>query len=226
MMRLPSGDAVMPCVPRGIGTVPICLRRGEVEHGDERLVVLVRDIGFTAVGQHGEPMARAFVIDRVDDAPGLAVDDENLAVELRGDVDHAARVDLHAVRRAIRRKVDDIGDFALGEVEHVELVTRLGIAVVDAGAVNRHVREAVIGRQRKVVWVLRQLEARALSERRGIEEPHVAAELVDEQHTLRARRVIETLAGRRLAQPRAQELLRSIEAWSSPEANGRVLPLS
>ncbi len=70
-------------------------------------------------------------------------------------------------------------DFALRQVEHVELVPRLGIAVVDAGPVDRDVGEAVIGRQREVVRVLRQLEVRALGERRRIEEPHVAAELVD-----------------------------------------------
>ena len=137
MTRLPSGDAVMPCVPRGIGTVPTCLRVRRSSTLTNELVVLVRDIGLAAVGQHGDPMARAFVIDRVDDAPGFAVDDEDLAVELGRHVDHAARVDLHAVRRAIRREVDDLRDLALGEVEHVELVPRLGIAVVDAGAVDR-----------------------------------------------------------------------------------------
>ena len=128
--------------------------------------------------------------------PGLAVDDENLAVELGRHVEHAARVDLHAVRRAVRREIDDLGDLALGEVEHVELVAGLGIAVVDAGPVDRHVGEAVVGRQREIVRVLRQLEVRALGERRRIEEPHVAAELVDEQQALRARRVIQAFAER------------------------------
>jgi hypothetical protein len=44
------------------------------------------------------------------------------------------------------------------------LVTGLGVAVVDAGAVNRNVGEAVIGRQREVVRVLGQLYARAFRE--------------------------------------------------------------
>ena len=71
MTRLPSGDAVMPLRAARHRHGADLLARREIEHRHEQLVVLVGDVRLAAVGQHGDPMAGAFVIDRVDDAARL-----------------------------------------------------------------------------------------------------------------------------------------------------------
>src|SRR4029450_2794764 len=95
-----------------------------------------------------------------------------------------------AMRCLIRRDVDGTRLLARLQIDDRDLVSWVGVAAVDTVAVDRHIRGFVIGRNRDVVRRDARLDARKLRARCGIEEADVASDLIDENQTSRAGRIV------------------------------------
>src|SRR5205085_2012577 len=144
-----------------------------------------------------DPVAGAFVVDRVYDLPGFRVDDQDLAADVAGDIQHAGRVNLDSVRGNVGRKVDAAHQFARSQVHNRDLVPRMRIAPVNAVAVNRDVGGLVIGAERKIVRVHAHLDVADLFPRGRVEKPDVCAELIDHHDAGLAGGIVEVRFGRK-----------------------------
>ena len=161
----------------------------QIDDGDER-VVLVRRIDLGPVGQDPDPVRGALGVDGLRHLARLRVEDEQLAIEIAGDVNHPVGSNLNPVRRAIRGDVDRADDLGRIHVDDQHLVARIRISVEDAVAVERHVGGLSIRGQHEVVRLGRHLNARPFLEGDRVEEADVAAHFIDEQQPASARRVI------------------------------------
>ena len=74
-------------------------------------------------------MCRSLRVDRLRDLARLWIDDEQLVIEIAGDVDRAVGSDLNPVRRAIRASVDRASHFGRVHVDDGDFMARIRIAV-------------------------------------------------------------------------------------------------
>ena len=132
----------MPASGRGVLILPSSLRLRQIDHRD-RAVFLVLGVEPLAVRRDDQAMAVGRAgIDRLDHFIGLAVDHRHHRRVLAGDVDEAVGPELERVRRDIGTQIDGGDMGALVQIEHAQMMLRIGIAAVNAVAEDRHIGHA------------------------------------------------------------------------------------
>ena len=140
-------------------------------------------------------MTGAFVPDGGGYGTGLWIYHQNLTVQITGDVEQARGICLDAMRRAVGGNIDLLCYGVSRQIDHVDFMPGVGVLPVDAVAVNGDIGKFVIRGKHKIVGVLFRPDAGNFSERYGIEEAEMRAQLVDHEDALRAGRVVELSAG-------------------------------
>jgi hypothetical protein len=131
-----------------------------------------------------ETVGRAGV-DGFDHLVGLAVDHRHHRAVLAGDVDQPVGPELERVRGDIGPQIDGGDMGALMQIEHAEQMLRVGITAMDAVAEDRHISHAGLRHHEQLVHRARKAVDHHLGLiGRGIEEQHLAAHLVDCDHSV------------------------------------------
>ena len=155
----------------------------QIDHRYRRIFLIV-GIKPLAVRRDGETVTVGRTgVDCVGHLVGLGIDRGHHRTVFAGDVDHAVGAKPQRMRRAKRRQIDALDDFALDEIDDVERVTGIRIAAVNAVAVDRHI--GAVGFRDHQQFVHRTLEAVEHGFRHvglRIEKQDLAADLVDRDH--------------------------------------------